>query len=262
MEFDLDGARVFAATGGRPLVSGGKSVVFLHGAGMDHTVWNYQARHFAHRGFAVLAPDCPGHGRSAGRPLPTVAALAGWTIRVLDALALAGVVLAGHSMGARVALEAAARLGGRVGGLALVGIAECMAVNPELRRAAEAGEDRAVDMILEWGFGERGAVGGNAAPGLWLKGHARRLLERALNSALGTDLAACDEERGAAEAAARVGCPAVVVSGANDRMTPSASAAALAERFAVAVAVEIPRCGHMCMVEEPAAVTAAIARIA
>jgi pimeloyl-ACP methyl ester carboxylesterase len=117
-------------------------------------------------------------------------------------------------------------------------------------------------MILDWGFGERGTVGGNAAPGLWLKGHARRLLERALRSALGPDLAACDEDSGAVEAAARVKCPAVVVSGVNDRMTPLVSSRKLAERIPGAVVVEIPRCGHMSMVEEPAAVTAAIARIA
>jgi pimeloyl-ACP methyl ester carboxylesterase len=256
MEFDLDGSRAFAATGGRPLAPKGKTlkektIVFLHGAGMDHTVWSFQARHFAHRGLAVLAPDFPGHGRSAGDPLPAIAAMADWTIRALDALGLANAVFAGHSMGARVALEVAARLGGRARGLALVGVAERMAVHPELRRAAEAGEDRAVDMILAWSFGARGS-----------KGHARRLLERSLRGALGTDLAACDDDRGAAEAAARVTCPTVVIWGADDRMTPGASARKLAERIAGAVTVAIPRCGHMSMVEEPAAVTAAIARIA
>ncbi|MEK7244746.1 MAG: alpha/beta fold hydrolase, partial [Pseudomonadota bacterium] len=113
MEFDLDGSRVFAATGGRRFAPGGnKTIVFLHGAGMDRTVWSFQARHFAARGLAVLAPDFPGHGRSAGPPLPTVAALADWTIRALDALGVANAVFAGHSMGARVALEVAARLGG------------------------------------------------------------------------------------------------------------------------------------------------------
>lgn len=260
MKFDLDGSRVFAATGGRPFALKDKTIVFLHGAGMDRTVWSFQGRHFAHRGLTVLAPDFPGHGCSAGSPLPAIAAMADWTIRALDELAIANAILAGHSMGARVALEVAARLGGRVRGLALVGVAERLAVHPELRRAAEAGEDRAVDMILKWGFGERGAD--NAASGPRLKGLARRLLRRALGSALGLDLAACDDDRGAAEAAARVACPAVVVSGADDRMAPLASARKLAARIAGAVTVEIPRCGHMSLVEEPAAVSAAIARIA
>ena len=258
MKFDLDGYRIFAATGGRPFVPENNTIVFLHGAGMDHTVWNFQARHFAHRGFTVLALDFPGHGCSAGPPLSTVAAMADWTIRALDVLTVANFVLAGHSMGARVALEVAAQTGGRVLGLVLVGIAERLAVHPELRRAAEAGEDRAVDMILKWGFGERGAD--SLVSGTWLKGRVRRLLRRELGSTLGQDLAACDDDRGADEAARRVVCPTVVVWGADDRMTPGASARGLAARMAGAVTVEIPRCGHMSMLEEPAAVAAAIAR--
>ncbi|MEK7245465.1 MAG: alpha/beta hydrolase, partial [Pseudomonadota bacterium] len=200
---------------------------------------------------------------------------------------LANAVIVGHSMGARVAIEVAARLGGRAGGLALVGIAERLAVNPELRRAAAAGENRAVDMILKWGFGERGPGGAsrqNQEPGAEIaaeslglgayapgggghvsapspKRHARRLLERSLGSALGTDLAACDDDPGAAWSAARVTCPVVVIAGAGDRMTPPAEGRKLAQRIMGAVTVEIPRCGHMCMLEEPAAVTAAIARI-
>ena len=42
------------------------AMVFLHGAGFDHSVWVLLARAFAHHGFGVLAPDLPGHGRSAG----------------------------------------------------------------------------------------------------------------------------------------------------------------------------------------------------
>ena len=258
MKFDLDGSRVFAATGGRPFAPKNETIVFFHGAGMDHTVWNFQAHHFAHRGFTVLALDFPGHGRSAGSPLPTIAALADWTIRALDALGLAQAILAGHSMGARVALEATAQTGDRVLGLALVGIAERLAVHPELRRAAEASEDRAVDMILKWGFGERGAD--NAASDTRLKRHVQRLLRRELRATLGQDLAACDADRGAVAAAAKVTCPAVVIWGADDRMTPGASAGKLAAWIAGAVTVEIPRCGHMSPIEAPAAVTSAIAR--
>ena len=44
-------------------------------------------------------------------------------------------------------------------------------------------------------------------------------------------------------------------------MTPGTSARKLAERIAGAITIAIPRCGHMSMVEEPAAVTAAIAKI-
>jgi pimeloyl-ACP methyl ester carboxylesterase len=45
-------------------------------------------------------------------------------------------------------------------------------------------------------------------------------------------------------------------------MTPSASARRLAEQIAGAVWIEIPGVGHMSPIEDPAAVAAAIMRIA
>ena len=48
-EFTVDGKAVFAATGGRPFDAGLPAVVFVHGAGMDHTIWALQTRYFAHR---------------------------------------------------------------------------------------------------------------------------------------------------------------------------------------------------------------------
>ena len=62
-----------------------RSIVFVHGAGIDHTVWALLARGFAHHGYAVLAPDLPGHGRSAGEPLASIAALADWIAALIDA---------------------------------------------------------------------------------------------------------------------------------------------------------------------------------
>src|SRR5476649_342503 len=103
MRLRLDGREVFAGTGGVPFDPAGRAVVFLHGAGMDHTVWQFPARYFAHRGRAVLAPDLPGHGGSDGPPLATIAALAGWVDRLMAALGVAEATLVGHSMGAAVA---------------------------------------------------------------------------------------------------------------------------------------------------------------
>ena len=61
MKIQLDGKTVFAATGGRPFDADKPAVIFLHGAGMDHTVWSLQTRYFAHHGWSVLAVDLPGH---------------------------------------------------------------------------------------------------------------------------------------------------------------------------------------------------------
>ncbi|RTZ89546.1 MAG: alpha/beta hydrolase, partial [SAR324 cluster bacterium] len=38
---------IFAATGGRVLNPELPLVIFMHGGGMDHTVWNLHTRYFA-----------------------------------------------------------------------------------------------------------------------------------------------------------------------------------------------------------------------
>ena len=80
MQLKVNGLDVFAGTGGKPFDPAQPVMVLLHGAGMDHTAWALHDRYFAHHGFSVLAPDLPGHGRSAGSPLKTIADMADWTV--------------------------------------------------------------------------------------------------------------------------------------------------------------------------------------
>ena len=78
LKFTVDGHTVFCATGGKPFEANQRAVILLHGAGMDHTTWSLQSRWFAWHGWSVLAPDLPGHGHSAGKPLPTIEVMAAW----------------------------------------------------------------------------------------------------------------------------------------------------------------------------------------
>ena len=97
---------------------------------MDHTIWALQTRYFAHHGRSVLAPDLPGHGRSGGPALESIAAMADWVDAFLQTAGIATAALVGHSMGALIALETAARFGARVRALALLGAAALMAARP------------------------------------------------------------------------------------------------------------------------------------
>lgn len=251
MEVRVDGAPVFAATGGRAFKPGLPSVVFVHGAGMDHTIWTLQTRYFAHHGRNVLAVDLPGHGRSGGTPHDSIGALADWLIRFFDAAQLDKAALVGHSMGALVALEAAARAPTRVWALALLGVAGRMPVHPDLLKSAARGEHAAVDLVASWGFGRRAHLGGARAPGLWMLGGGIRLLERDQNGALSLDLNACDSYKLAADAAAKVACPVLLLAGELDRMTPPSGARDLAAQFQDSRIVIVSGAGHLMMVEQP-----------
>ncbi|MFQ5954506.1 MAG: alpha/beta fold hydrolase [Kiloniellales bacterium] len=253
MRLSVDAEPVFVATGGRPFDPGQPAVIFLHGAGLDHTVWALQTRYFAHHRRSVLAPDLPGHGRSDGTALPGIGELADWVDRLMDAAGIETAALVGHSMGGVTALEATARRPARVSALALLGVADRMSVNPELLAAARARRWLAFDFITDWGHGRPAHMGGHPAPGLWLMGADRRLLERGRMAALATDLAACDAYAGGPKAAAKVTCPTLFVLGRLDRMTPAARGRALADAVAGAQVVELPGAGHLMMVEDPGA---------
>ncbi len=134
MRLTVDGRSVLISgvRTGRPVV------VFLHGAGMDRSIWASQTRAFGGRGWDALAVDLPGHGGSAGPALGDIGAMADWTLALLTAAGSERAALVGHSMGALIALEAAARAPERVTRLALVGVAAKMPVHPDLLAAAEA----------------------------------------------------------------------------------------------------------------------------
>ncbi|MBI3451737.1 MAG: alpha/beta hydrolase [Rhodospirillales bacterium] len=251
MELKIDGKRVFAATGGRPFKVELPSVVFVHGAGMDHTVWTLQTRWFAHHGRNVLAVDLPGHGRSEGPALTSIESLADWIIRFLDAGEVKKAALIGHSMGGLIALEAAARAPARVWALGLLGVSGRMAVHPDLLKAATTNDHAAIDLVASWGFGRRAHLGGARPPGIWMMGSGVRLLEHGSAGMLGIDLAACDAYAGAPAAAAKLSCPTLVIVGESDRMTSLAAAQDLTGKIAGAQLVAVAGAGHMTMVEAP-----------
>jgi pimeloyl-ACP methyl ester carboxylesterase len=258
MRLVVKGSEVFAGSGGRDFDPALPAMVFLHGAGFDHTVWALLARAFAYHGFGVLAPDFPGHGRSAGAPLSSIAALADWTAALIDAAGVRSVRLVGHSMGSLVALETAARHPAKVTALGLIATAAPMRVSDDLLNAAKVNDHAAVDMISIWGHGYRATLGGSLAPGLWMLGGGERLLERARPGVLFADLSACNDYRDVLAAAAKAAVPSVVILGSRDMMTPAKSGKAVAAAMANCRLTMLEGAGHMLMSERPDEVLAAL----
>ncbi|MCP5150393.1 MAG: alpha/beta hydrolase [Ectothiorhodospiraceae bacterium] len=254
MKLRVMGHEAHVYTGGRPPGRGLPAVVLVHGAGMDHSVWIHQSRYLAHHGHEVLAVDLPGHGRSAGPCLTSIADMADWITALADAAGHERFALVGHSMGALVALEAAARSPQRARTVVLLGVAAPMPVADLLLDAARDDPAAANDMVTLWGLALRAQLGANPAPGMWMTGGVMRLLERAGPGVLHADLRACNDYTSGLEAAARIGCPVHLLLGGADRMTPRRAAMALTEALTAPQVVDIPGCGHMSMVERPDAV--------
>jgi pimeloyl-ACP methyl ester carboxylesterase len=251
MQLAVDGREVFATTGGVAFDPAKPVVLFLHGAGFDRTVWRLQTRWFANHGRAVLAADLPGHGRSGGTPLDSIAAMADWTVRLLDALGVQQAALVGHSMGGLVALDVAGRHPERVRGLGLCGIAAEMPVHPEMLESAKAGTVKVRELMTFWGLGRAHQVGGMVSPGLWLTRESLAVLDKAAPGVIHADLAACNAYKDAPARAAQVKCPTAFVCGGGDQMTPAAKCKSLAAAIAGSRMTVLKACGHFMMVERP-----------
>ena len=94
-------------------------IIFIHGLCCDGGDWSAQMAHFARRA-EVIAPDMPGHGNAAADGVPSIEAMADVVNRVRQQTPAAPTVLAGHSMGCRIALEAARRQPDGMAGLVLL----------------------------------------------------------------------------------------------------------------------------------------------
>jgi pimeloyl-ACP methyl ester carboxylesterase len=251
LNLEVDARRVFAYTAAHALDAAKPTVVFLHGAGLDHSWFGLQSRYFGYHGRNVLALDFPGHGRSEGPPLATVEQMADWVFRVLDSLKLKKASLVGHSMGSLVALECAAKQPERAERIALIGTAYPMKVGEAFLDAARRNDPAAYDMETIWGHAPQVPLGGNPNPGMWMYGDTLARLERLAPGVLHAGLKACNDYAGGLEAAARVKCPALFILGPRDQMTPPRAAQALIQAIAGARVATLERSGHSLMAEAP-----------
>jgi pimeloyl-ACP methyl ester carboxylesterase len=254
MLLNINKLNVFISILNKPIDTSKDSVLFVHGAGQDHTIWRHQANWFARQGRNALAIDLPGHGRSAGDPLPTIEAMAEWLVGLLDAVGLAEAAIVGHSMGALTAVAMAANHPVRVRTIALIGVSVPMPVAPPLLEAARENPARAIDMLNGWGYSE-------AAQQAGINESGRRLMERARPGVLYRDLLACNEYADGLGHAARVRCPALLILGAEDRLTPARAAQDLTDTLPSTRSVILEGSGHALLDERPDEVLGLLAEV-
>lgn len=250
MYIDVKGVKLFATTGGKEFDAAQPTVIFLHGAALDHTTWALQSRYFAHHGRNVFALDLPGNGKSGGDFPDSIDALADWVIAFMDALGVEKAAIVGHSMGALTALSVAGRYPDRVRALALVGIAYPMMVGDDFLNAAEKNDPIAYEMMIDWSYSRPSHMGTSEVPGLWMLGGARRIVQHAGDDILYKGLSVCKNYTGGLEAAGAVTCPTRFILGDKDMMTMPRAASKLVASIQNSDTVMLKDCGHMQMIEK------------
>ncbi|WGG53274.1 alpha/beta fold hydrolase [Rugamonas sp. DEMB1] len=261
MLLTVQGVDAYCYTGGKPFDAALPTVVFLHGAQNDHSVWALQSRYFAHHGFGVLAVDLPGHGRSKGAAKTSVEELAAWLLELLDAAGVDQAALFGHSMGSLIALEASHQAPQRVRQLGLLGSTYPMKVSDTLLETSRSDEQAAIDMVNIWSHSSIAQKPSFPGPGFYAMGGAMRLKQRIaqINPAqvFYTDFFACNAYANGEAAAKAVRCPTLFIFGLRDMMTPPRSTKLLTSSIAHGKVVQVDA-GHELMAEQPDAVLDAL----
>ncbi|MEU4311225.1 alpha/beta hydrolase [Nocardia sp. NPDC024068] len=107
----------------RDLAGERRAVVFTHGAGMDHTVFETQAKALHESGHRVVVWDQRGHGESTLAPGHrfTAAGSLGDLVALIEQLDLERPILIGHSLGGNLSQELARTAPERVYALIAIG---------------------------------------------------------------------------------------------------------------------------------------------
>ena len=257
MLLTLDHTDYYAYTANHAPADDRDTIVFVHGAAMDHSVWSHQSRYFAYHDYNVLAVDLPGHNLSGGALLGEITDMAQWLGRIITNSVGRAFHLVGHSMGALITLEAAAGFAHEraahkrapLKSLTLVGFSYPMAVTPQLLEAARDDPSAAFGMMTQWSHASK--IGGEPVPGFWSAGMQLSMMENSTPGAVLADLTACNNYAGGEQAFAGIRCPTLFLCGQLDRMAPAKLAKVHADKNDNAEIVLLPRCGHSLLSESP-----------
>ena len=218
-----------------------QSFVFIHGSGGDHSAWSHQYAAL-HKQYNVVAIDLPGHGSSEGNGERDVESYCLCVKKLLDILPLNNIILVGHSLGAAISLQFALNYPQTIYGIVTVGGGLKMPVNPAIFEFLKTNPTESVEMICKFSVAK-------ANREKFMAPLMKSLAQARINVLQG-DLSACDKFDVSKEIS-KISSKALVICGAEDKMTPPEFSRQIAESISGAKLCMIEGAGHMVMMERP-----------
>lgn len=247
---------------GKPLAvescGSGPPLIMVHGLGGTSNSWAPQVAALMGR-FSIMVPDLDGSGRSPCSGAISIASHVADIVALMDSRGIDKAHFAGHSMGTIVCQHLAAQHPERVLSLALMG--PFPEPPPPARQALKDRADKArsegmvpiADAILATGTSADTKANQPAAAA-----YVRESLMRQDPEGY-----ACNCEALAEATAAdlgRIDCPALLITGDEDKVAPAETMQALASGMRTTEQVVLTGCGHWTTIERPKQVNYAMAR--
>ena len=235
---------MFVSTGGMDFDKKKPSILLMHGSGLSHIVWSLHEQFYVSQGFNVLSVDIPGHGNSEGPSLKSIEEISDWIRSLMRTLDILKITIIGHSQGSLVGIDFASRYPDLISKLVLVAGSYKMPVNQDLIDLAEAGDEKAILLMMKWGYeGSKAFIGGN--PVKKIIKSSRDIIE-----VLAVDLNACNNYKNGEQSLEKINCSTLCIFGDLDKMVPVKAGTKMSERIKNSEAKIISNCGHMIIFEK------------
>ena len=235
---------MFVSTGGMNFDKEKPSILLMHGSGLTHIVWSLHEQFYASQGYNILSADLPGHGNSEGPSLKSIEEISDWIKSLMNVLDITKIIIIGHSQGCLVGIDFAARYENLLSSLVLVAGSYKMPVNKDLIDLAEAGDEKAVLLMMKWGYeGSKAFIGGNPV---------KKIINssREIREVLAVDLNACNNYKGGKESLEKINCPTLCIFGDLDKMVTLEAGNKMALMIKNSEKKVINNCGHMIIFEK------------
>ena len=235
---------MFVSTGGMDFDEEKSSILLMHGSGLTHIVWSLHEQFYASQGFNILSVDLPGHGNSEGPSLKSIEEISDWVKSLMNVLDIKKIIIIGHSQGCLVGIDFASRYPNLINDLVLVAGSYKMPVNQDLIDYAEAGDEKAILLMMKWGYeGSKAFIGGNPV---------KKIINssREIREVLAVDLNACNNYKGGKESLEKINCPTLCIFGDLDKMVPLEVGNKMASMIKNSEKKIINNCGHMIIFEK------------
>ena len=221
-----------------------RTILLIHGSGLTHIVWSLHEQFYTAQGFNVLSVDLPGHGSSEGPSLKSIEEISDWIKSLMNQIDIKKIIIIGHSQGGLVGIDFASRYPELTEKIVLVSNSYKMPVNQDLIDLAEAGDEKAVLLMMKWGYeGSKAFIGGN--PVKKIVNSARDIRE-----VLAVDLNACNNYKNGENAIKKINCPTLCIFGDLDKMVPVKAGLKMSEQITNSETKIISDCGHMIIFEK------------
>jgi pimeloyl-ACP methyl ester carboxylesterase len=143
-----------------------------------------------------------------------------------------------------VGIDFASRYPDLISSLVLVAGSYKMPVNQDLIDLAEAGDDKAILLMMKWGYeGSKAFIGGNPV---------KKIINssREIREVLAVDLNACNNYKDGEKSLNKINCSTLCIFGELDKMVPLKVGTKMSDAIKNSETKIISNCGHMIVFEK------------